>query len=374
MHFSDFFINSSQISDLLKYNFFNEISFFIFGESRIGIKLLGIYFFISVFFYFFSNIPNKKTSLKNILRFVFPKKIYSHASSKMDFLVFFIRAIFNPAKLITFSMIPVVLSKTISQNLNSFFPHTWGKIEPGGVNLFLISVAGFLLFDLAQYVLHRFFHKTSILWPFHAPHHSAEVLNPFTVQREHFVWEIFDSLFFNVFMGIGQGILIWITLESVNPYQIFRFTLIFNVFNYIVGNFHHSHIWISFGFLDRIFVSPAIHHIHHSVDPKHRNKNYGYFLSIWDQMFGTIYVPKGHEILVYGIEKGVKNPHDNLWKFYFLPFKESGLILKKKFQSFLNIPILIKNKLSGEVLPPINKSKPNKNRNQKVFKQAYKLK
>lgn len=339
INIGDFFLKSSELSNVTIYSFSNAIEEFIFGEGRLSLKLLGIYFFISFFFYLLSKAPNKKITFKNAFEFIFPKKIYTHPSTRMDFFVFLARSIFNPAKVLTFWVVLMTLSKIISEKFGIWFPPTWDRLQPSALNLFLISLAGFLLFDFIQYILHRSFHQISILWPFHAPHHSAEVLNPFTVQREHFVWEIFENFLLFSLFGIAQGILIWATIGSVNPRQIFEYTIIFNIFNYIVGNFHHTHIWISFGFLDRIFVSPAIHHIHHSVDPKHRNKNYGYFLSLWDQMFGTIYVPKEKENLVYGIEKGVKNPHDTLFKFYFLPFKESALVIKNIFQKIFNFPI-----------------------------------
>ena len=252
-------------------------------------------------------------------------------------------------------------------------------MESNSINLFLISLAGFLIFDFSAYLTHRFFHKFSIIWPFHSPHHSAEVLSPITAIRDHFVFDILLDFSFYLFMGIGQGILIWATLGSVKPYQLLEYALIFNLFNYFFGNFQHSHIWISFGFLDRVILSPSMHQIHHSVDPKHRNKNYGFFLSIWDQMFGTIYVPKGKEELTYGIDKGVKNPHDTLLKFYLLPFKESGLVLKNKFQSLWNIPILITNKFLASDISQV-KNKPQlhnmvkKNGKEPAFPQVYKLK
>jgi hypothetical protein len=37
---------------------------------------------------------------------------------------------------------------------------------------------------------------------------------------------------------------------------------------------------------------PAHHHVHHSANPKHFNKNFGSCLALWDWMFGTLYVPE----------------------------------------------------------------------------------
>ena len=37
------------------------------------------------------------------------------------------------------------------------------------------------------------------------------------------------------------------------------------LFNFAAANLRHSHIWISFGRFEKIFISPAQHQIHHSV-------------------------------------------------------------------------------------------------------------
>ena len=64
---------------------------------------------------------------------------------------------------------------------------------------------------------------------------------------------------------------------------------------------HFSHIWLSFGPLNHIFMSPAQHQIHHSRSDKHRDKNLGVALSLWDKIFGTFYQVKGKEFLIFGV-------------------------------------------------------------------------
>lgn len=50
----------------------------------------------------------------------------------------------------------------------------------------------------------------------------------------------------------------------------------------------HSHIWLRFPFaFEHVLVSPAMHMIHHSSAIEHHDKNFGFTLSIWDQMAGT---------------------------------------------------------------------------------------
>jgi sterol desaturase/sphingolipid hydroxylase (fatty acid hydroxylase superfamily) len=41
--------------------------------------------------------------------------------------------------------------------------------------------------------------------------------------------------------------------------------------------------------------SPQWHRIHHSVDPKHQNKNFSGGLPLWDILFGTAWIPDRDE-------------------------------------------------------------------------------
>ncbi len=53
----------------------------------------------------------------------------------------------------------------------------------------------------------------------------------------------------------------------------------------------HSHVWLAFWpVVGNVQNSPAQHQIHHSDAPKRVNKNFGINLSLWDWMFGTLYV------------------------------------------------------------------------------------
>jgi sterol desaturase/sphingolipid hydroxylase (fatty acid hydroxylase superfamily) len=103
----------------------------------------------------------------------------------------------------------------------------------------------------------------------------------------------------------------------------------------LIHNFHHSHIWLRFGaFWERIFISPAQHQIHHSLNPIHHNKNYGEVLAIWDWIFGTLYVPKSQEVISVGIadDLGNKTPqkHTNMMQALFVPLVDMWAVLTSK--------------------------------------------
>ena len=50
--------------------------------------------------------------------------------------------------------------------------------------------------------------------------------------------------------------------------------------------------------------------MHHSSNPKHFDRNFGASLSVWDWMFGTLYIPaKEPERLSFGVQVNGLNDH-----------------------------------------------------------------
>jgi sterol desaturase/sphingolipid hydroxylase (fatty acid hydroxylase superfamily) len=106
------------------------------------------------------------------------------------------------------------------------------------------------------------------------------------------------------------------------------------LFNAMGANLRHSHIWLSYGpVLEHVLISPAQHHVHHSMNPKHYNKNYGEVFAIWDLMFGTLYVLRAHEDLVFGLAdkhgQRIEQPYPNLRTALLDPFGDSWRALFK---------------------------------------------
>ena len=83
--------------------------------------------------------------------------------------------------------------------------------------------------------------------------------------------------------------------------------------------------WVSY-----IFISPAQHQTHHSIDAKHYDKNFGLIFAFWDWLFGTLYVPKGYEKLEFGISREEPNPFNSITEIYLKPFSKAwGLFAPK---------------------------------------------
>ncbi len=182
--------------------------------------------------------------------------------------------------------------------------------------------------DFCKYWAHRAHHEWRFLWPFHAVHHSADVLTPLTVQRVHPLEPMIRDMLMTVIVGVVQGFVLYAIVGQINIATIGGANALYFLFNALGANFRHSHIWISYGpVLERILISPAQHQVHHSVAIKHHDKNYGSMFALWDWMFGTLYIPTEHEKLTFGVSDGtgkpIDQPYPTLVSALILPFKES---------------------------------------------------
>jgi sterol desaturase/sphingolipid hydroxylase (fatty acid hydroxylase superfamily) len=149
----------------------------------------------------------------------------------------------------------------------------------------IFSISFLVLDDLSRFILHFCMHRFDFLWYFHKTHHSATVLTPLTIFRVHPVEHI---LYFSrrlIVFGFVTGVFIWLFSHRLIGLQILGVDMFGVMFNFAAANLRHSHIWISFGRLEKIFISPAQHQIHHSVG--NSNANLGSIFSVWDGLLGT---------------------------------------------------------------------------------------
>ena len=83
-------------------------------------------------------------------------------------------------------------------------------------------------------------------------------------------------------------------------------------------------MWVSFGpALERIFLSPAQHQIHHSRAPQHLDTNFALYFSFLDWIAGTLYVTKGTETLDLGLAEGADPELRTVWSLYWIPVKRA---------------------------------------------------
>ena len=61
------------------------------------------------------------------------------------------------------------------------------------------------------------------------------------------------------------------------------------------------------GVLDRIFVTPSNHRVHHAQNERYIDKNYGGIFILWDRLFGTFTEETDDNPVVFGVRKPLAN-------------------------------------------------------------------
>jgi sterol desaturase/sphingolipid hydroxylase (fatty acid hydroxylase superfamily) len=137
-------------------------------------------------------------------------------------------------------------------------------------------IVSFLVLDFAIWGQHLVLHRAPLLWRLHRVHHSDTVMDVSTALRFH-PFEILASLAFKVTI---------IMLLGAPPQAVLAFEIILGA----GALFTHANIalppWLERS-LRLLFVTPALHMIHHSPNPNETNSNFGFSFNFWDRMFGT---------------------------------------------------------------------------------------
>src|SRR6266702_1373399 len=172
--------------------------------------------------------------------------------------------------------------------------HAFGLFNIIALPMWVAIIASVILLDLAIYLQHVLFHAVPALWRLHRMHHADLEFDVTTGLRFHPI-EIL------LLMLIKLAVVAAIGAPAVA-------VMIFEVLLNATSIFNHSNVRIP-GPLDRLLrwlvVTPDMHRLHHSVDVRETNSNFGFNLPWWDHCFGT-YRPQpaaGHETMTIGIEQ-----------------------------------------------------------------------
>lgn len=204
------------------------------------------------------------------------------------------------------------------------------KAEDGSVGVAIaLTVTLYLVNDFMRWWLHYLQHKVPLLWEFHKIHHSAEHLNFATAERFHPVDAVFSAVGVAFAAVIVNGVFVGLFGQHLTVYQVGGANVLFFASNLIGGVLRHSPAWVSYGpSIEKWLISPAMHQIHHSSDPKHFDKNMGGGLAIWDRMGGTLYVPQGREELQFGIGAETAD-YRTLYGIYLEPLVKAARIFRR---------------------------------------------
>lgn len=166
-------------------------------------------------------------------------------------------------------------------------------------------VACILTADMAQYAVHRAFHRVPLLWRFHRVHHSIEHMDWVAGSRLHLVDVVVTRglvLLPLIVLGFDQSV-IYAYLALVSLHAVF-----------IHANFAPSPAW-----LEKFVAMPRFHHWHHAIDDEARDRNFAVHLPVIDRLFGSHYLPRNTWPSGYGVA-GVRAP-DGYVKQHVWPFR-----------------------------------------------------
>ncbi|WP_102521480.1 sterol desaturase family protein [Vibrio tapetis] len=190
--------------------------------------------------------------------------------------------------------------------------HGFGLFNLTSLPLIFNVVLSVILLDALIYFQHRLFHTTPCLWRLHRMHHADQDIDVTTGARFHPI-EILLSMVIKMAAVLALG---------VSPIAVVIFEVVLNA----SAMFNHSNAKLNLKadkWLRRLIVTPDMHRVHHSVIIKETNANYGFFLSIWDRIFGSYCAQPalGHKDVVIGLPYFRKPQEQKIGHMLLQPFK-----------------------------------------------------
>lgn len=158
---------------------------------------------------------------------------------------------------------------------------------PETTGFFLLAV---LCSDFIWYFYHKYGHRINIFWGAHVVHHQSEDYNYSVALNLTPFQVIFRVLFWSLMPVFG-----------FTPAVVLGTHLVIGLYQFLL----HTTLVPKLGFIERIFVTPSHHRVHHGSNEVYLDKNYGGILIIWDRIFGTF--QEENETVVYGLTKDVNS-------------------------------------------------------------------
>lgn len=190
----------------------------------------------------------------------------------------------------------------------------WGLLNLFDASTWFSILAAIVVLDLVLYAQHRALHWLPWLWRLHSVHHADSAFDVTTGVRFH-PGEILVSLLIKAVAVLVIG---------APPIA----TVIFEVLLSSASLFTHANLALPPRFearLRRFIVTPEMHRIHHSHDPREHNRNYGFLISAWDRLFrsyrGEASLPQDR--MHIGLNDVPEIEAQNLGTMLTLPFKQA---------------------------------------------------
>lgn len=267
----------------------------------------------------------RRQTITESIRLIFSRAAWWSKSARADYKIMLINGAVNSI-LAPRLLGQMTVALAIFQWMHNVFAGRpiAGTLLPDWAVMALFTFALFVVDDLARYIVHRLLHRVPLLWSFHKVHHSAASLNPLTVYRVHPLESALFILRGSLVQGCCLALFVFFFGEQVGLVTVIGANVLNFAFNALGSNLRHSHVSIGFWHpVERVFISPAQHQIHHSVAVEHHDRNFGVALAIWDLMFGTHCHSNRDQQIEFGLTGNPAHRRQDLAAIYLHPFREA---------------------------------------------------
>ncbi|HEY2559421.1 MAG TPA: sterol desaturase family protein [Caldimonas sp.] len=144
---------------------------------------------------------------------------------------------------------------------------------------------GLIAYDFFYYWHHRAGHRVALFWAAHVVHHQSEDYNLSTALRQTSSGWLGGWIFYLPMAIVGFPPLVFGVVALID--LLYQFWV-------------HTEQVGKLGWFDRWFCAPSNHRVHHAVNDRYLDRNYGGVLIVWDRLFGTYAEEERAEPCVYG--------------------------------------------------------------------------
>ncbi|HEY2190471.1 MAG TPA: sterol desaturase family protein, partial [Caldimonas sp.] len=140
-------------------------------------------------------------------------------------------------------------------------------------------------YDFLYYWHHRAGHRVALFWAAHVVHHQSEDYNLSTALRQTSSGWLAGWIFYLPMAIVGVPPLVFGVVALID--LLYQFWV-------------HTEQVGRLGWFDRWFCAPSNHRVHHAVNDRYLDRNYGGVFIVWYRLFGTYAEEDRAEPCVYG--------------------------------------------------------------------------
>ena len=152
-----------------------------------------------------------------------------------------------------------------------------------------VWIGALIAYDFLYYWNHRIDHEVGLFWAAHVVHHQSDHFNLSTALRQTSTGSLLGWIFYLPMAVAGVPPVVFVGVGLID--LLYQFWI-------------HTELVGRLGWFDRVFASPSNHRVHHGINDRYLDRNYGGILIVWDRLFGT-FEPEVEKPL-FGVRGGIE--------------------------------------------------------------------